>query len=405
MHCEIIPKLGIIRVTKRISTINHEGLIIHDESWFVQCVLLLKGFTSMQFLPLHFARFLGISVLVSLMGVFPSLVAAESNELRPYTNNPVVAIVDDEPVILEDVKNAQIHEAMVQLYQMQSQALKEKILDKLVKNHPELKLTDAPLPSKDDVARFYANTPGIKEMGTLEKMRDEITVYLEKVYARAYVDERYQLAINKGWAKVYLKAPLEFRLKAQISTAMLWSDEGDPSSRRVFLLEYSDFQCPFCKRVQATLDQLREQYSKEVQFGYRHFPLEFHKEAKYMAESVECARDQGKFWELQRLLYDNSDPVSRTNLHQFAKKAGVKNIRRFQTCLKERKYKDRVLNDLSEGMKLGIRGTPTFILGTYDPDTRTVYGELLSGAVSLEKFKKVVEKYLSILRAEANLVR
>ena len=104
MYCEIIPKLGIIRVTKRISAINYEGLIIHDESWFVQCVLLLKGFTSMQFLPLHFARFLGISVLVSLMGVFPSLVAAESNELRPYTNNPVVAIVDDEPVILQILK-------------------------------------------------------------------------------------------------------------------------------------------------------------------------------------------------------------------------------------------------------------------------------------------------------------
>jgi protein-disulfide isomerase len=186
---------------------------------------------------------------------------------------------------------------------------------------------------------------------------------------------------------------------------MLWFDEGDSSSRRVFLLEYSDFQCPFCKRVQGTLGKLRKLYSKEVQFGYRHFPLEFHKEARYMAESVECARDQGRFWELQKLFYDNKDPVSRTNLRQFAKKAGVKNMRRFQTCLKERKYKDRVSNDLREGMKLGIRGTPTFILGTYDPETLTVHGELMSGAVSLEKFKASIEKYLSIFRAEANLPR
>ena len=61
-----------------------------------------------------------------------------------------------------------------------------------------------PLPSQDDIVRFYKNTPGIKEMGTLEKMRVEITGYLEKVFRNAYVDEKYQLAIKKGWAKVYL---------------------------------------------------------------------------------------------------------------------------------------------------------------------------------------------------------
>ena len=124
-----------------------------------------------------------------------------------------------------------------------------------------------------------------------------------------------------------------------------------------------------------------------------------------MAESVECARDQGKFWELQKLLYVDSDSVSRAKLHQYAKKAGVKNVRRFQTCLKERKYKERVLNDLKEGMKLGIRGTPTFILGTYDKDTRVVHGELMSGAVSEENFKQAIEKYLSTSRAEASLAQ
>ena len=124
-----------------------------------------------------------------------------------------------------------------------------------------------------------------------------------------------------------------------------------------------------------------------------------------MAESVECARDQGKFWELHKLLYTNTGKAQSSNLDQYAKKAGVRNIQRFKDCLKEGKYKDRVLNDLNEGMKLGIRGTPTFILGAYDPDTRTVHGELLSGAVSGEKFKQAIEKYLSISRAEANLAQ
>ena len=368
--------------------------------------VLKNRFYSMYFSSFQLFKILNVLTVVCLLGLLPSYTYAETKELRPHTNNPILATVDGEPLTLEDLKNSQIHDVMVQLYQIQSQALKEIVLAKLAKNHPELKLeNEVPLPSEGDVVRFYENTPGIKEMGTLEKMQREVTEYLKKTFRNTYIEDRYQLAIKKGWAKVYLQPPLEFKLKAKLSTAKLWFDEDDGLTRKVFLLEYSDFQCPFCRRVQGTLNKLREQYSKEVQFGYRHFPLDFHKEARYMAESVECAREQGKFWELQKLLYADGDSVSRGKLHQYAKKAGVKNSRRFQTCLKERKYKDRVLNDLKEGMKLGIRGTPTFILGTYDTDARVVQGELMSGAVSEERFKEVIEKYLSTSRAEASLAQ
>ncbi len=360
----------------------------------------------MYFFPLHLLKTIAASVAIFFFGLFLPNIYADSKELHLYTNNPVLASVDGEFLTSEDLKNSQIHDVMVQLHQIQSQALKVAILAKLKKNHPELTLeSDMPLPSEKDVVRFYDSTPGIKEMGTLAKMRNEITEYLEKVFRNNYINDRYEFAIKKGWAKVYLQPPSEFKLKARVGTAKLWFDEDEGLTRRVFLLEYSDFQCPFCKRVQPTLDKLREHYPKEVQFGYRHFPLDFHKEAKYMAESVECARDQGKFWELQKLLYAEKDTVSRARLHQYAKKAGVKNTHRFQVCLKERKYKERVLNDLKEGTEIGIRGTPAFILGIYDAETSVVHGELLSGAVSEEKFKKAIEKYLSTSRAEASLAQ
>ncbi len=363
----------------------------------------------MRFSSLQVAKKIKVSTLIAfqflLLFFLSSLIHAESTDLS-YNNNPVLAVVDGQPIILDDLKNAQIHDAMVQLYQMQSHELKERVIIKLAENHPELNLKgEVSLPNEDDIVRFYNNTPGIKEMGTLEKMRDEITEYLKKFLRNTYIDNQYKLAIKKGWAKIYLQPPQEFKLKAKVSTAKLWFNEDDGILRSVFLLEYSDFQCPFCKRVQSTLDKLREHYSNEVQFGYRHFPIEFHKEAKFMAESVECARDQGKFWELQKLLYDSVDKIPKENLHQYAKKAGVENIRRFKTCLNKRKYKDRVLNDLKEGMQLGIRGTPTFILGAFDKDTRVVHGELLSGAVSEEKFKEAIEKYLYKSRAEASLAR
>ncbi|MBT6600677.1 MAG: thioredoxin domain-containing protein [Nitrospina sp.] len=360
----------------------------------------------MCFFSLRFLKVLVASIVVFLFGSLSSYVYSESKEPLPHTNNHILAIVDGKPLTLEDLNNAQIHDVMVRLHQLQSQVLREAVLMELAKKHPDLKLnSDVSLPTEDDVINFYDTTPGIKEMGTLEKMRSEIIEYLRKVFHNANVEERYKLAIKKGWVKIYLQPPLEFKLKAGISSAKLWFNEDDGLSRKVFLLEYSDFQCPFCKRVQGTLNKLREKYSKEVQFGYRHFPLDFHKEAKYMAESVECAREQGKFWELQKLLYASTDVVSRAKLHQYAKKAGVNDVKRFQTCLKDRKYKDRVLNDLKEGMKLGIRGTPTFILGNYNAETREVRGELFSGAVSEEKFSEAIEKYLSQSRAEASLVQ
>jgi len=275
----------------------------------------------MYFSSLQLFKVLKVSAIIYLLGLLPSYTYAEAKELRPHTNNPILAIVDGEPLTLEDLRNSQIHDAMVQLYQIQSQVLKEAVLDKLTKNHPDLKLeNEVPLPSEGDIVRFYENTPGIKEMGTLEKMRSEITEYLEKIFRNTYIEDRYQLAIKKGWAKVYLQPPLEFKLKAQLGTAKLWFDEDDDLTRKVFLLEYSDFQCPFCRRVQGTLNKLREQYSKEVQFGYRHFPLDFHKEARFMAESVECAREQGKFWELQKLLYANTDSFQEQNFINMPRK-------------------------------------------------------------------------------------
>ena len=115
-----------------------------------------------------------ISAVVILLQAVPPFAHAKSKELHPQANNPTLAIVDGEPIILDDLKNAQIHDVMVRLHQVQSQVLKEAVLAKLTKNHPELKLdSEVPLPSEDDIVRFYENTPGIKEMGTLEKMRNE----------------------------------------------------------------------------------------------------------------------------------------------------------------------------------------------------------------------------------------
>lgn len=349
------------------------------------------------------------SLLFAIVFVFSSAnLSADPAPVQIYTNNPIVATVDGEYLMMDDLKNAQIHDAMSQLHNMQTRVLKEKILQQLAIKHPEFLKDDIPEVTEKEITHFYETTPGVKQLGTFEKMRDEIREYLEGAYRDTYINKKYQHAIEKKWVKIYLKPPSEFRVVAGLGSAMLWNQEASKKNPKVFVLEYSDFQCPFCKRVQKTLKSLRKVYSENVQFGYRHFPLPFHKEARNLAEVVECARDQDKFWELQSILYEKSDDsqtLTETEILKLARQAGVKNLKEFQTCWSERKYKNRVSEDIREGVRLGIQGTPTFVLGLYDPENGTVSGEMFSGAVSQDKFVQAIEKYLALSRAEAKLVR
>lgn len=349
-----------------------------------------------------FKEVLAVSFVFFLVGTVDAF--ADSIKSPVYSNNPIAAEVDGEPIYLDDLKHIRIQEALKQLHEMQTRALKEKILDKLVEKHPGSIAKQAPKVTQAEIKKFYESNPGIKEIGNLSQVSAEIRDYLEKSFHQVHVERQYQNAVRQGWVKVYLEPPNDFRLVAGLGTAVVWAKENVPSTRRVFVLEYSDFQCPFCKRVQSTLAKIRSKYSNEVQFGYRHFPLPFHKEAQGLAQAVECARDQNKFWELQDLFYRNiSNPGNKQEIINLAKLAGVESINEFERCWGTGKYAERVQNDIRDGVALGIQGTPTFILGAYDPETRSVSGEMFSGAVSEEKFVHIIEKYLASTRAAAKL--
>ena len=349
-------------------------------------------------------KILAVSFLLIAIGAVEVFASPIKNPI--YSNNPVVAEVDGKPVYQDDLKHVRIQEALQQLHEMHTRALKEEILDKLAEKHPDLVAKKVPEVTQAEIKQFYESNSGIKEIGTLSQVGPEIRDYLEKSFRQVHIEQQYQHAVQKGWVKVYLTPPNDFQLVAELGTAMVWMEEKAPETRRVFVLEYSDFQCPFCKRVQGTLQKLRTRYANEVQFGYRHFPLPFHKEAQGLAQAVECARDQNKFWELQDLFYKNiSNSANDKEVIEMAKLAGVENMRDFEFCWKNGKYAERVQNDIRDGVDLGIQGTPTFILGAYDPETRTVSGEMFSGAVSEKKFVDVIEKYLASTRTEAKLNR
>ena len=343
-----------------------------------------------------------LAIIFYFLLLFSVSAYADPPTISYYSNNPIVAEVDGEPIYLDDLKHARIQEALVKLHQMQTLALKERLLKKLATKHPEISLEKALKISDIEIKRFYDNTPGIKELGNLMQMRGEIKDFLQKSYRNTSIEQHFQHALKKGWVKVYLTPPNDFHLVAGIGTAMLWSEEN--KTARVFVLEYSDFQCPFCKRVQKTLQKIRKKYPHAVQFGYRHFPLPFHEEAKSFAQAVECARDQNKFWELQSWFYENLNQSStKEKVLKAAQISGIKDIDEFKSCWQNNKYEKRVEKDIRDGVKIGIQGTPTFLVGSYEHESGMVSGEMFSGAVSEEKFVKTIEKYLTLTGTEAKL--
>ncbi len=344
----------------------------------------------------------GLGVLFFILMLCPGFAHSDPHGHVYYSNNPIVAEVDGEPIHLDDLKQVRIQEALVQLHHMKTRALKEKVLEKLSKKRPEFAVASTLKISDEEIKKFYENTPGIKELGNLQQMRGEIRDYLQNSYQNIYIEDQFQHAIKEGWAKIYLTPPNDFHLVAGIGTAMLWSAKN--KTARVFVLEYSDFQCPFCKRVQKTLEKVRKRYPHTVQFGYRHFPLPFHEEAKSFAQAVECARDQNKFWELQSWFYENLTQTSSQELVlNGARKSGIKNIEEFKTCWQSGKYEKRVEKDIRDGADIGIQGTPTFLLGSYDQESGMISGEMFSGAVPEDKFVKTIEKYLALTGTEAKL--
>lgn len=156
----------------------------------------------------------------------------------------------------------------------------------------------------------------------------------------------------------------------------------------VTIIEFSDFQCPYCARFHPTVKQILEDYPDKVRWVYKHFPLDsIHPQARPSAEASECAAEQGKFWEFADGLLENQSRLSASFYEELAGELGL-NSGQFEECVSSRKYKDRVQADSKEGEKAGVRGTP----GGF------VNGKELGGAVPYSYLKAAVEEALSELK-------
>lgn len=151
----------------------------------------------------------------------------------------------------------------------------------------------------------------------------------------------------------------------------------------VTIVEFSDYECPFCARVQGSLTELRDQYGDKVRWVYKNLPLSFHANAKPAAYAALAAHKQGKFWEYHQALWSQQANLNDATYVAIAKQLGL-DMNRFNKDRASEAVKTQVDNDLKQAEEMGARGTPHFIIN----------GESLSGALPTAEFRKVINAQL-----------
>ncbi|AAN49337.1 thioredoxin domain-containing protein [Leptospira interrogans] len=156
-----------------------------------------------------------------------------------------------------------------------------------------------------------------------------------------------------------------------------------PENAKVTVIEFSDFECPFCKRSQSVNSQLREKYKDQIRWVFRDYPLSFHPNAMFAHIAANCSASQGKYWEFFKVLFDNSGNLPKDRVLDLARGLGL-DMKVFSQCVNDSEVRKEVEADMAEGEKYGVSGTPAFFIN----------GVMIEGAQPIEAFIKVIDQEL-----------
>lgn len=319
-------------------------------------------------------------------------VTAPTENTTPATTDAILATLNGQPItdseVSAEVKD-QLKKVESQIFEIKrgalddiieqklidAEAAKKKVsADDLLKKEIDSKIKE---PTPAEIQSFYdANKPRFKNR-PLDEVKPDVINQLKqsgkmKAY-NAFVDTLRKTAS----IKVNMKRP---RIEVSVDT-----DASKGSAKApITLVEFSDFQCPFCKRARDTVKQIIDTYGNKVHYVFRDFPLSFHQQAHKAAEAAECAGEQGKYWEYNAKLFDAQGAQDVDHLKQYAKEFKL-NSKKFDDCLDSGKMSAEVDKDAQEGSKAGVTGTPAYFIN----------GIFVSGAQPFEKFKSIIDEELA----------
>lgn len=330
-----------------------------------------------------------LAVVCLAVGVCLTGLINLNGQAVPSDKSAVVAEVNGEKLTfgdLEQQEGGQLLQARYQYYTSQRKALDQLIDEKLLEIHARSKgltvdqLLDQEVygkikdPTDDQLQVYYE---GLETSEPFDAVKDRVLEHIRELRhgkARgAYVAELKKQAV----LQVMLEAPSAM---LNVKDAYLRGPKNAP----VTLVEFADYECPYCQKVKPDLQKLQAEYGNKLAIVYKDFPLPMHHRAQKAAEAARCAGEQGKFWEFNDVLF-YSKQLDINNLKEHAHVLKL-DEQRFNKCLDDGAETAAVKKDLEEGKHLGLSGTPSFF----------VNGHFISGAVEYGALKEMVDQQLAV---------
>ena len=374
-------------------------------AWFFNCNLACPNATIRPFMT-SFKRNLMFKFLLPVLLLALSLSACNNqpNSKAPYQLPPdtVHATINGEKITEKEVKEKGgkwleqieeslfdakrdvleniVHQKMLNLEAKKrnitvSELLKKEIYEKVVPPTPE------------EIEAFYEQHK--EQFGKEEK--EKILPFL----AQQLRSQRGQVLQEDLIASLEEKYDIKILFTKPIERLPDVSVDDDPSlgpkDAPVTIVEFTDYQCPFCTKVRPTIKKILTLYPDKVKYVVRDFPLDFHPNAPKASEAANCANEQGKFWEFNDLLWANQSNLVVPNLKILAKNLGL-DSGKFDQCLDSGQYAQEVQKDFKDGSKLGVNGTPAFFIN----------GRPVSGARNLSYFKRIIDEEIKLSKKKSS---
>ncbi len=326
--------------------------------------------------------------------IFAALIQAAPPNLLAQDSQMPIATIEGQPIYEQDlmsVAGPSLLELGKQEYKAKSDALDKlihkKIVDaeakkrgltaeELLKQEADSKIAD---PSDDEAKGYYL---AVKSQTTLPF--DQIKTQVKQLLKTSEIQQAREKYVNSLRDKADISILLQMpSVEVGYDPARVRGDAKAP----ITIVEFSDFQCPYCQRAEPTLKDLLAKYKGRVKLAFRDFPLQtLHPNAQIAAEAGRCAGEQGKFWEFHDAMYADQTKLNEPSLLETARSLGL-NQESFRSCLTGSKFKAQIEQDFQDGTRAGVSGTPGFFIN----------GVFVNGAQPEADFEKVIESELAAI--------
>lgn len=299
---------------------------------------------------------------------------------KKSSESPVIATYDGKEVTLQELDDSISQD----IHNLRRQKLESMIVETLVEKEAKKQGK-----SGNEYIQSIANAADTSDK-ELRKLYEENK---QAIGDRSFKDVKSRLASRqkqqavvehieklKKEANVHIQLPIP-----RISVEAIGPSKG-PADAPITIVEFSDFQCPYCSQARQVVDKVVSAYAGKIKLVFRNFPLQFHNNAAKAAEAGLCAASQDKFWEMHDWMFENQDKLSVEELKKGASGLGIDSDK-FNKCLDSGENTKKVQESMQAASKAGVRGTPAFF----------VNGMQLSGNQPFEKFKEVIDGELRSL--------